>query len=368
MAAPAAYSRRSYAGGGFSTTIAAGLSNSATSCTPVNTTNWPSGSGGPFAVVIDRGAGGTVEEKAWCSSLSGGVLTFSQRGADGTSAVGHNPGCTITLCTTAQDADESNQTANEVLGMVTSVGDLLYANTIGPPNTLARLGIGMGGQFLGVSGGKPAWLIPSNGFLAPTIQTTTYTAQNGQIVVATSGTFTVTSPAATSGYVFGVANQGSGVLTLTSASGVFYGPGMGSSGVSSFNLGSYGAYAVAMQDGTNWHVFDGGQDSGWVAFPFNSSYWANLSGYTCAYRLQGNRVSLRGAANCTNSGNTTVGTLPSGFRPTEVVNFLTPIYNGSNWGSTSPAYVSVSTAGVVSSNQDASSDATALDVVTFTVD
>lgn len=59
----------------------------------VNSThNWPDTAIGPFVIIIDPGPESETEEKVEILSYSGGTLTVSQRGYDGTTAVGHAAG------------------------------------------------------------------------------------------------------------------------------------------------------------------------------------------------------------------------------------------------------------------------------------
>jgi hypothetical protein len=163
MAAPAAYSRRSYVGNASATTVPLGMASGDSSCALASGTNWPSGSGGDFLVVIDRSL--NTEEKAWCSSTSGTTLTFAARGAEGTTAQLHTAGCSIALCTGSQDADEANQVANQVFGQASAAkGDILAMLSTAGPNTLTRVPIGTSTQVLGVASGLPAWETPANGY------------------------------------------------------------------------------------------------------------------------------------------------------------------------------------------------------------
>lgn len=165
MAAPAAYLRRSYVGNASGTTVPLGIATGDGSCALASGTNWPSGSGGDFLVVIDRGL--NTEEKAWGSSTSGTTLTFAARGAEGTTAQAHGTGCSIALCTGSQDADESNQVANQVLGQSGAAkGDILAMLSAVGPNTLTRVPIGTTSMTLGVSSGLPAYSVSPGTLLA----------------------------------------------------------------------------------------------------------------------------------------------------------------------------------------------------------
>ena len=163
MAAPASYSRRSFVGNAAATTVPLGLGAADGSCTIASATNWPSGSGGDFLVVIDRGQ--NTEELAWSSGVSGTTLTFALRGAQGTSGVAHAAGCTIALSMGSQDLDEANQVVAGVLGQSGAAkGDILAMLSAAGPNTLTRVPIGTSTQVLGVAAGLPAWETPANGY------------------------------------------------------------------------------------------------------------------------------------------------------------------------------------------------------------
>ena len=177
------------------------------------------------------------------------------------------------------------------------------------------------------------WVGPRNSFIANLRQVSgTCSALNGDVVECTSGTFTVTSPVASSGARFTVSNIGDGAITVSAASGVIYGPGLGS-GASSFALSVPGAYAALTSDGTNWFLIAGIPDTGWIA-PSLINSWANYGGgYTSAgYRKVGDIVQLRGAL----TGGT-IGlagfTLPAGYRPMALVILATGYVTGSG-GST----------------------------------
>jgi hypothetical protein len=148
-------------------------------------------------------------------------------------------------------------------------------------------------------------------------ESSTYTAANGNIVNCTgSGSFTITSPSAAVNAGFTVFQQGTGVVTVSAASGVIYGPGLGSSGASSFTLGISGAYAVLVSDGTNWFITGGGANTGWIA-PTLVNSWANAGGgYETAGYLRDalGFVHLKGTL-LGGPPNTSPFTLPAGYRP-----------------------------------------------------
>lgn len=96
--------RKEYRGAAGQLTLAAGISNSDTSINVDGpTTGFPTGTLYPFVVRIDGGNAG--EEKVLCSSLSGSVLTVTQRGYDDTTASAHSLGVSIEHCNDADSFD-----------------------------------------------------------------------------------------------------------------------------------------------------------------------------------------------------------------------------------------------------------------------
>lgn len=81
--------RKDMSGGTQATAITGGaISGVATSITVVDGSTYPDGSAGKFVICIDRAL--PAEEKILITSRSGNVLTVSDRGYDGTVAIGHN--------------------------------------------------------------------------------------------------------------------------------------------------------------------------------------------------------------------------------------------------------------------------------------
>ena len=152
--AAVAFARRMFGGGAPSTTVPGGIGLTDASNTLASGTNWPSGGSGFFYAVADLG--NSNEEKILCASTVGNLLTYvaGGRGADGTAAAVHQPGCTIKVCHVAQDDDEANHMVN-ILGNA-AVGSLFVGGgTAVVPSTLA---VGATGSLLQVVGGTPAWL------------------------------------------------------------------------------------------------------------------------------------------------------------------------------------------------------------------
>ena len=91
------------------TGLAGGVSAAALSFSLTNASGYPTGTGGPFVLVLDPGT--PLEEKVLCSSLSGVVVTVasSGRGWDGTSAAAHSGGTgNVAHVFTAAEADDAN--------------------------------------------------------------------------------------------------------------------------------------------------------------------------------------------------------------------------------------------------------------------
>ena len=327
-----AFSRRSYDGGGASTTLASNMGAADGSFVLVAATNWPGSSpAANFAVVIDRGD--PSEEKILCSGNTGTTVTVVTRGIDGTSATTHNATATVSLCGLAQDFDEANQLAF-LLGNA-AAGSLIVG--AGAATIPTKLAVGSAasvltggttpgyvsasnGQYFGVSGGAVTAITPPTiTQLTPISKSSSYAATNGQFVNCTA-TLTVTSPAAAAGATFGaIANYGASnasPVTLTTASGFFVGPGIPAS-TSSILLGTINAFATFVSDGTNWYMTGGAQDSGWINFSLLNS-WVTFDA-TPQYRLVGNRVSFRGSMQSGSSA-TECFAIPSGYRPSSASN------------------------------------------------
>lgn len=131
------FTRIEHGGGAVETTLQSSITNADTSLVLVASTGWPTGSTGPFYLVIDPDT--TSEEKIKATSRTSATLNSLTRGVDGTSAVAHSAGATIRHDFTALEADEANQAVVATLGTVTTKGDLLAATGAG---ALARVAAG----------------------------------------------------------------------------------------------------------------------------------------------------------------------------------------------------------------------------------
>ena len=116
--------RRSYAGGAKPAKLTVGLGGSTADLTITcdDLTGYPTGSAGPFYIVIDRGL--AAEEKILCSSRTGNTISVydvgltNGRGSDGTSVIAHSANATVEHVFTAVDADEANAHVNTTSGTV----------------------------------------------------------------------------------------------------------------------------------------------------------------------------------------------------------------------------------------------------------
>jgi hypothetical protein len=110
--------RRSYSGGAKPAALTVGLGGTTGDLTITcdDLSNYPTGTPGPFYIVVDRNQ--PTEEKILCSSRSGNVITVyndgltTGRGADGTTISSHNIGAEVEHVFTATDADEANLHVN----------------------------------------------------------------------------------------------------------------------------------------------------------------------------------------------------------------------------------------------------------------
>ena len=110
--------RRSYAGGAKPAYLVSPLGGTTGDLTITcdDLTNWPTGSPGPFYVVIDRNL--PTEEKILCVSRTSNVIAVynsggsTGRGADGTTLSSHSANAEIEHIFTATDADEANLHVN----------------------------------------------------------------------------------------------------------------------------------------------------------------------------------------------------------------------------------------------------------------
>lgn len=149
---PNEYIRKEFLGGAPSTTVSGALSDVATTITVASGTGLPTGAGGRFVMVIDRGL--LSEEKVLVTTRSGTSLQNVQRGYDGTAAVSHLSGAVIEHCIDAHTIDQANALANAM----TAQYDLVMRGAAA--NTFTRIPVGADNNVLSVQGGVPTWTTP----------------------------------------------------------------------------------------------------------------------------------------------------------------------------------------------------------------
>lgn len=120
--------RRSYSGGAKPAALTVGLGGTTGDLTITcdDLSNYPTGTPGPFYIVVDRNL--PTEEKILCASRSGNIITVYNdgitvgRGADGTTISSHNIGAEVEHIFTATDADEANAHVNSSTGVHSLTG------------------------------------------------------------------------------------------------------------------------------------------------------------------------------------------------------------------------------------------------------
>ena len=308
----------------------------------------PLGTTGPFTVVVDAGV--ATEEHIYCSAVnvSTGVVTvynvggFLGRGYDGTNAVAHSTSSGtgyVYPILTSKDAQEANLAA-VAIGKATTAGDTLYATGA---QTFARRAIGTTGQVYTVVGGLPTWA--GSGQLIPTAKSGNYNAVAGDFVEMT-GQFTVTLPnPGTVGRLIGVQSEngtGAAPCTVTTGAGAITGPGIPAA-TASILLGAVDAFVVLSDDGTDWNVVAGAQDSGWIT-PALGNSWVASGGFTAPqYRKVGNTVRMIGVTD-SGAANSSPFTLPAGYRPSQGIDAIPMV--SSAVGTRAVGGISVPTSGV----------------------
>lgn len=145
------------------------------------------------------------------------------------------------------------------------------------------------------------------------ISSNTQALAGQEVVVTGSSSITVTLPSHVKSHKIGVLNIGTGVVTVSGTNI----QGAGLSSASSFPLGSVGASAVLLDDGTNWLMIEGEQDSGWMTI---TSFAAHVSAGSPSpqVRLVGTQVRGRGELSFDSTGvstNSTICTFPTSAFP-----------------------------------------------------
>lgn len=192
--------RREHRGSASPATLTASMSAADTAFSISTNTGWPTGSPGPFFVVIDPGTGS--EEKVLCSAQSTSVVTVAGggRGVDGTIAKSHQIGAVVYPVWTAQEADEANEHAASIAAVHGIAG-----NVVG--TTDAQV---LTGKTIAAASNTITGLQPSDATLTALAELDTaagVVVQTGtdafakRSVTSSGGTVTVTNPAGTAGNI-----------------------------------------------------------------------------------------------------------------------------------------------------------------------
>lgn len=125
MVSPNPATRREHAGAAVSAVITAPINSVALSFTVASASGWPTGSVGPFVVIMDPGT--ITEEKFNCDSRASTTITVnaSGRGFDGTTAQSHALNAVVYPIFSAVEADELNAHANATAAVHGAAGTIV---------------------------------------------------------------------------------------------------------------------------------------------------------------------------------------------------------------------------------------------------
>ena len=133
------YILKQFEGGAVPTTLAADITDTATSLTLTAGSTYPAGGTAPFVIVVDRGE--ATEEKILCASRASNTVTVQQRGYDGSSAQAHTAPATIEHVLDAYTIGQANRIVNgkSQAGASTTAGYPLVSGGASAPD-YAQLG------------------------------------------------------------------------------------------------------------------------------------------------------------------------------------------------------------------------------------
>ena len=215
---------REYASG-VSTTILFAIGAADGTASLADTTGWGTGAGGDFFATLDGGTDN--EERVLCSALTGAVLTFITRGADGTTAKSHGAGASVWPSGSATDLREANAHGNAVAaihgvaGTIVGTTDLqtLTNKTLTSPTITGGTITGAAVDATSLTQGGAALVdvsstqtLTNKTLTSPIVNTPTVTGgtvnpttlqQGGVAVVTTTGTQTLTNKTLTSPAITG---------------------------------------------------------------------------------------------------------------------------------------------------------------------
>lgn len=228
--------RRYHVSNAVPTQLSAGIDASVTTITVAANTGYPTSY--PFTIIVDKDA--ADEEVMSVTNTSGTTWTVT-RAYDGSTAQAHVLGASVEHGVSALDFEESNAFLNGT-GVVstTMLADSSVTSAKILDGTIATADIADGAI-------TPIKL--SAGYAAKTALYTLTGAD--QVVEVTSGTFTLTLPAAASwtGRVYTISNTGSGVVTLDGNAAELVG------GAATLALSGRGTVRIVCT-GTAWVVLD----------------------------------------------------------------------------------------------------------------
>lgn len=102
--------KKSFVGAAPATALTAAINSAATSLSVSSIAGYPSTTGGPFVICVDRGT--SSEEKMLVSATATGTFTVSTRGYDNTTATSHAAGATVEHVLDANTIAEANDHVN----------------------------------------------------------------------------------------------------------------------------------------------------------------------------------------------------------------------------------------------------------------
>jgi len=235
---------REYQGGAVPTQLGSAITAVSTVLTINATGGWPTGTPGPFSIVIDPST--ATEEHVQCSLRSGGTLTVLNRGWDGTTAVGHAAGAVVKHIWGGDDATTVNKhAADPTQDDHTQYMHIATARTVSAVHTFTNSLVSLGTVSYfgpGGTGGTGPYLAIGN------------FGQAGAALVIASGT-----PA---DVALKLQTKGNGSWIFQNASGVQK-LIIGSNGaLTSLGSGSFGTGAIGGASGTYITIGDFGDPSG----------------------------------------------------------------------------------------------------------
>ena len=218
--------RRQYQAGKV-TTLTNPMTDTATSFTIADATNWPDGSTGNFWVTVDPNT--ASEERILCSSRSSTTVTVASggRGKDGTLGIAHANSAVVWPSWSAQDADEANAhvSATGSTGTITVHGLAAGSNVVGTTDTQTLTNKTIDYNSNTITNLPSVTLDLTLNDQTGTAYTLALTDKNKLVTLSNSATGAVTIPLNSSvafptGAQVHMVQKGTGPFSVTGASGV----------------------------------------------------------------------------------------------------------------------------------------------------